>query len=56
MEIEKEIIYDAAVTGAGTMGMAAGAFLSGQKVKTLLIDAIDPPCFQGRQAVCLLVK
>lgn len=41
------MIYDAAIIGAGTMGMAAGAFLSGQKRKTVLIDAFDPPHHQG---------
>ncbi|HET7658053.1 MAG TPA: N-methyl-L-tryptophan oxidase [Bacillales bacterium] len=35
--------YDVIVIGAGTMGMAAGAFLSQQKADILLIDAFDPP-------------
>ena len=42
-----ETIYDAAIIGAGTMGMAAGAFLARQDAKTLLIDAFDPPHIHG---------
>lgn len=34
--------YEIIIVGAGTMGMAAGAFLS-KKANTLLIDAFDPP-------------
>lgn len=43
----QETVYDVAIIGAGTMGMAAGAFLAQQKVKTLLIDAFDPPHING---------
>lgn len=43
----KETVYDAAIIGAGTMGMAAGAFLAQQNAKTLLIDAFDPPHIKG---------
>jgi len=43
----KESVFDVAIIGAGTMGMAAGAFLAQQKVKTLLIDAFDPPHSNG---------
>lgn len=42
-----ETVYDVAIIGAGTMGMAAGAFLAGQNVKTLLVDAFDPPHNHG---------
>ncbi|MED1201844.1 N-methyl-L-tryptophan oxidase [Heyndrickxia acidicola] len=45
--MEKNMIYDAAIIGAGTMGMAAGAFLAGQNRKTLLLDAFDPPHHHG---------
>jgi N-methyl-L-tryptophan oxidase len=43
----RESVFDVAIIGAGTMGMAAGAFLAKQKVKTLLIDAFDPPHNHG---------
>jgi N-methyl-L-tryptophan oxidase len=43
----RESVFDVAIIGAGTMGMAAGAFLAQQKVKTLLIDAFDPPHNHG---------
>ncbi|PSL40037.1 N-methyl-L-tryptophan oxidase [Planomicrobium soli] len=43
----KESVFDVAIIGAGTMGMAAGAFLAQQQVKTLLIDAFDPPHTNG---------
>lgn len=39
--------YDVIVVGAGSMGMAAGYFLAKQGVKTLLVDAFDPPHTQG---------
>lgn len=45
--LENELIFDVAIIGAGTMGMAAGAFLSQQQVKTVLIDAFDPPHNRG---------
>lgn len=45
--MNKETIYDVAIIGAGTMGMAAGAFLAQQNVKTVLIDAFDPPHIHG---------
>lgn len=45
--MEKEQIFDVAIIGAGTMGMAAGAFLARKQVKTVLIDAFDPPHHHG---------
>ncbi|ASN05768.1 N-methyl-L-tryptophan oxidase [Virgibacillus necropolis] len=39
--------YDVIVVGAGSMGMSAGYYLARQGVKTLLIDAFDPPHDQG---------
>lgn len=39
--------YDAVIVGAGSMGMAAGSFLARQGVKTLLVDAFDPPHDKG---------
>lgn len=39
--------YDAIVIGAGSMGMAAGAFLARQGAAVLLIDAFDPPHTYG---------
>jgi len=45
--LEKKHIFDVAIIGAGTMGMAAGAFLAQQQVKTVLIDAFDPPHNRG---------
>ncbi|TCP20712.1 sarcosine oxidase/N-methyl-L-tryptophan oxidase [Scopulibacillus darangshiensis] len=39
--------FDVIVVGAGSMGMAAGYYLSRQGVKTLLIDAFDPPHPEG---------
>ncbi|RDW19745.1 N-methyl-L-tryptophan oxidase [Oceanobacillus chungangensis] len=39
--------YEVIVVGAGSMGMAAGYYLAKQGVKTLLIDAFDPPHDQG---------
>ncbi|MBW7462072.1 FAD-dependent oxidoreductase, partial [Paenibacillus sepulcri] len=35
--------YDAIVIGAGSMGMSAGYELARRGLKTLLIDAFDPP-------------
>ncbi len=35
--------YDAIIVGAGSMGMAAGAYVARQGKKTLLVDAFDPP-------------
>ncbi|MGE5701151.1 MAG: N-methyl-L-tryptophan oxidase [Clostridia bacterium] len=35
--------YEVAIVGAGSMGMAAGYFLAKKGVKTLMIDAFDPP-------------
>ncbi|ANX14076.1 N-methyltryptophan oxidase [Fictibacillus arsenicus] len=40
-------VFDVTVIGAGTMGMAAGAFLAKQNVKTLLIDSFNPPHDHG---------
>ncbi|EZH66663.1 methyltryptophan oxidase [Bacillaceae bacterium JMAK1] len=39
--------YDVIVVGAGTMGMAAGYYLSKKNVRTLLIDQFDPPHEMG---------
>lgn len=35
--------YDVIVIGAGSMGMAAGYFLSKSGKSTLLIDSFNPP-------------
>lgn len=39
--------YDAIIVGAGSMGMAAGYYLAKRGIKTLLIDAFDPPHTNG---------
>lgn len=39
--------YDVIVVGAGSMGMSAGYHLASRGVKTLLIDAFDPPHTHG---------
>lgn len=39
--------FETIVIGAGSMGMAAGYFLAKRGVKTLLIDAFDPPHTNG---------
>ncbi|MFJ7978022.1 N-methyl-L-tryptophan oxidase [Peribacillus sp. NPDC096379] len=39
--------FDVIVVGAGSMGMAAGYQLAKQGVKTLLVDAYDPPHTEG---------
>ncbi|GKU79109.1 N-methyl-L-tryptophan oxidase [Paenibacillus sp. L3-i20] len=39
--------YDIIIAGAGSMGMSAGYYLAKQGVKTLLIDAFDPPHSSG---------
>lgn len=39
--------YEVIVVGAGSMGMAAGYYLAGQGVDTLMIDAFDPPHANG---------
>ncbi|MEK4997458.1 N-methyl-L-tryptophan oxidase [Paenibacillus sp. FSL H7-0918] len=39
--------YDVIIVGAGSMGMSAGYYLAKRGVKTLLIDAFDPPHTQG---------
>lgn len=39
--------YDVIIVGAGSMGMAAGYYLARQGVKTLLVDAYDPPHTNG---------
>ncbi|OMC74487.1 N-methyltryptophan oxidase [Paenibacillus odorifer] len=39
--------YDVIIVGAGSMGMSAGYYLARRGVKTLLIDAFDPPHTQG---------
>lgn len=40
--------YDVIVVGAGSMGMSAGYHLAKLGIKTLLIDAFDPPHQEGR--------
>jgi len=40
-------VYDVIVVGAGSMGMSAGYQLARRGVKTLLIDAFDPPHEEG---------
>lgn len=47
MNLKEEAYFDVAIIGAGTMGIAAGAFLAQQKVNTVLIDAFDPPHHHG---------
>lgn len=39
--------YEVIVVGAGAMGMAAGYYLSQKGVRTLMIDAFDPPHENG---------
>ncbi|MGG1575259.1 N-methyl-L-tryptophan oxidase, partial [Fictibacillus sp. NRS-1165] len=39
--------FDVIVIGAGSMGMAAGAFLSKSGKRTLLLDSYDPPHHKG---------
>ncbi|MFK2826666.1 N-methyl-L-tryptophan oxidase [Bacillus sp. B190/17] len=39
--------FDVIVVGAGSMGMAAGYYLSKQGIKTLLVDSFDPPHTNG---------
>ncbi len=39
--------YDVIVVGAGALGMAAGYYLSGKGIRTLMIDAFDPPHSNG---------
>ena len=39
--------YDVIIIGAGSMGMAAGYFLSTSGKKTLLLDACTPPHNKG---------
>lgn len=39
--------YDVIVVGAGSIGMSAGYYLAGRGLRTLLIDAFDPPHFNG---------
>lgn len=45
--MSEDTVFDVAIVGAGTMGMAAGAFLAQQGKKTLVIDAFDPPHANG---------
>ncbi|GMK42005.1 N-methyl-L-tryptophan oxidase [Paenibacillus sp. CCS19] len=40
-------VYDVIVVGAGSMGMSAGYYLAASGVRTLLIDAYDPPHREG---------
>ncbi|MFD2369096.1 N-methyl-L-tryptophan oxidase [Brevibacillus sp. GCM10020057] len=39
--------YDVIIAGAGSMGMAAGYYLAKQGVRTLMLDAWDPPHTMG---------
>ncbi|MBP1992211.1 N-methyl-L-tryptophan oxidase [Paenibacillus eucommiae] len=39
--------YDVIIAGAGSMGMSAGYHLAKQGVRTLMIDAFDPPHQEG---------
>ena len=39
--------YDVIIVGAGSMGMAAGYYLAKQGIKTLLLDANNPPHSYG---------
>ncbi|OUQ89754.1 N-methyltryptophan oxidase [Brevibacillus brevis] len=39
--------YDVIIVGAGSMGMAAGYYLAKQGVRTLMVDAFDPPHTMG---------
>ncbi|MWV44523.1 N-methyl-L-tryptophan oxidase [Paenibacillus sp. HJL G12] len=39
--------YDVIIVGAGSMGMSAGYYLARRGVRTLLIDAFDPPHREG---------
>jgi N-methyl-L-tryptophan oxidase len=39
--------YEVIVVGAGSMGMATGYYLAEQGIKTLMIDAFDPPHASG---------
>ncbi|WP_336780824.1 N-methyl-L-tryptophan oxidase [Paenibacillus illinoisensis] len=39
--------YDVIIVGAGSMGMSAGYYLARSGVKTLMIDAFDPPHTEG---------
>ncbi|NAP00789.1 FAD-dependent oxidoreductase, partial [Halomonas sp. MG34] len=39
--------YDVIVIGAGSMGMAAGYYLSKSGKKTLLLDSFNPPHNKG---------
>jgi monomeric sarcosine oxidase len=45
--MSQPVRYDVAVIGAGTMGMAAAAYLSERDAITLVIDAFDPPHNKG---------
>lgn len=40
-------VYDVIIVGAGSMGMSAGYHLARRGVRTLLIDAFDPPHTEG---------
>lgn len=39
--------YDVIIVGAGSMGMSAGYHLAKRRIKTLLVDAFDPPHTEG---------
>ncbi|GAA0471599.1 N-methyl-L-tryptophan oxidase [Alkalibacillus silvisoli] len=40
-------MYDVAIIGAGSMGMAAGYYLAKENQRVVLIDAFDPPHSEG---------
>ncbi|WP_017186336.1 N-methyl-L-tryptophan oxidase [Alkalibacillus haloalkaliphilus] len=40
-------MYDVAIIGAGSMGMAAGFYLAKENERVVLIDAFDPPHSEG---------
>ncbi|MBB3112485.1 N-methyl-L-tryptophan oxidase [Paenibacillus phyllosphaerae] len=46
-ETSKRKAYDVIIVGAGSMGMSAGYYLARSGVRTLLIDAFDPPHGEG---------
>lgn len=45
--MSEHLSYDVIIVGAGSMGMSAGYNLARRGVKTLLIDAFDPPHTEG---------
>jgi N-methyl-L-tryptophan oxidase len=43
----RKTLYDVIIVGAGSMGMSAGYHLAASGLRTLLIDAFDPPHREG---------